>query len=191
MAADMRAAIQGLPWVTRIGLTLDEHMYADEINRGMANGLSFQQAFGDAANDDLEAVRKTFLMKAFQRRQEALLSHLLEKGHEAAALLALALNDLAALATDNESTHLIERYIERRHVVSANSTHAFVDTNGALIDPSAINAYLRASRRVGVNAEFNSALCRGLLAARYDIVEEKTITFYPKTGAHDAQHHAA
>lgn len=200
MAADMRAAIAGLPWVTRIGLTLDEHMYADEINRGMARNLSFEQAFGDAANDDLDAVRRTFLVKAYQRRQEALLSHLLAKGHEAQTVVALTVDALVALTRDAESTRLIERYLERRHVC-ANSAYAFVDTNGAPLDASTINAYLRALRRVGVNAEFNSALCRGLLAARYGEAEAQPIHFFPsarqpnkqnpETGAHDAQHHAA
>jgi metal-sulfur cluster biosynthetic enzyme len=199
MASDMRAAVAGLPWVTRIGLTLDEHMYADEINRGMAQNLSFQRAFGDAASDDLDEVRRTFLVKAFQRRQEALLSHLLAKGHEGAKLLALATDELAALGDDPETGRLIRRYLERRHVC----THelAFVDTNSAPIDPATLGAYLRALRRVGVNAEFNSALCRGLLAARYGEVEEQPIHFFPRppeadnhkpeTGAHDAQHHAA
>jgi metal-sulfur cluster biosynthetic enzyme len=199
MAADMRAAVADLPWVTRIGLTLDEHMYADEINRGMARNLSFRQAFGDAASDDLDAVRKTFLVKAFQRRQEALLSHLLANGHEAGKLLALTTDELATLGDDPETARLIRRYVERRHVCMHEL--AFVDTNSAPIDPATLGAYLRGLRRVGVNAEFNSALCRGLLAARYGEVEEKPIHFFPRplesnnqnpeTGAYDAQHHAA
>jgi hypothetical protein len=44
---------------------------------------------------------------------------------------------------------------------------AFVDHGGALLDAGQIHAYLRALRRIGVNAEFNSAMCRGLLATRY------------------------
>ncbi|SAK59999.1 hypothetical protein AWB76_02822 [Caballeronia temeraria] len=184
MAADMRAAIADLPWVTRIGIALDEHMYADEINRGMTENLSFRQAFGDAANDDLDAVRQTFLVKAFQRRQEALLAHLLANGHEPEALVRLTMSDLASLADDSERARLIARYIERRHVCGGavdDSQPAFIDLNGAPLDPATLGAYLRDLRRVGVNAEFNSALCRGLLAARYDEPEEKPVRFYPRT----------
>jgi hypothetical protein len=43
----------------------------------------------------------------------------------------------------------------------------FVDHDGASLDAGQIHAYLRALRRIGVNAEFNSAMCRGLLATRY------------------------
>jgi hypothetical protein len=32
-----------------------------------------------------------------------------------------------------------------------------------------LSAYLSGLRRVGVNAEFNSALCRGLLSVRFDL----------------------
>jgi metal-sulfur cluster biosynthetic enzyme len=190
MAADMRAAIAGLPWVTRIGVTLGEHMYANEINRGMAENLSFRQAFGDAANDDLDAVRQTFLVKAFQRRQEALLAHLLASGHEADALVRLTIGELASLASlagEPERARLVARYMERRHVCGSavdEAQPAFVDTRGVALDPATLGAYLRESRRVGVNAEFNSALCRGLLAARYDegahALEEKPVRFYPR-----------
>jgi metal-sulfur cluster biosynthetic enzyme len=192
MAADMRAAVASLSWVTGIGVSLDEHMYADEINRGMAENLSFQRAFGDAANDELDAVRQTFLVKAFQRRQEALLSHLLAEGHEAAALLRLTIGELGLLSGEAESARLIARYMERRHVCGPTVDEAekmtqlaFVDSCGAPIDPDTLGAYLRGLRRVGVNAEFNSALCRGLLAARYGEsavpVEEKPVHFFPRT----------
>lgn len=184
MAADMRAAIADLPWVTGIGMTLDEHMYANEINRGMAQNLSFRQAFGDAANDDLDAVRQTFLVKAFQRRQAALLAHLLASGREAEALVRLTIGELASLADEPERAHLISRYMERRHVCGGamdEAQPAFIDIHGAPLDPATLGAYLRELRRVGVNAEFNSALCRGLLAARYDDVVEKPVRFYPRT----------
>lgn len=192
MAADMRAAVAGLPWVERVSVGLGEHMYADEINRGMAENLSFQQAFGDAANDDLDAVRHTFLVKAFQRRQEALLTHLLARAYEPEALLRLTIEALAVLADEPESARLIARYIERRDVcgpaveeAQRMTQPAFVDAHGSLLDPATLGAYLRELRRIGVNAEFNSALCRGLLAARYgdvaETVEEKPVRFYPRT----------
>ncbi|HXZ09317.1 MAG TPA: iron-sulfur cluster assembly protein [Paraburkholderia sp.] len=178
MADDMRRAIADLPWVTDITITLDEHMYAAEINRGVAAGRSFQQTFGSEANGEVEDVRRIFLVKAFQRRQEALLSWLLAQGSEPAMLLRLSMTQLEALAAasadDAKTRHLVARYRERRFVVghSANEKEqgdepAFIDTEGRALNPDELVAYLRALRRVGVNAEFNGALCRGLLAARY------------------------
>ena len=48
-------------------------MYADKINHGLAHGLSFQATFGNEASAELDELRRTFLVKAFQRRQEAVL----------------------------------------------------------------------------------------------------------------------
>ncbi|WP_062088988.1 metal-sulfur cluster assembly factor [Caballeronia udeis] len=170
MADDMRIAVASLPWVRKVTVGLGEHMYADEINLGVAAGLSFQATFGSEASGELEEVRRTFMVKAFQRRQEALLTYLLDHGHEPAALLRLTVAQLAALPCNSAGRRLVERYLERRPVVGAGADAdavAFVDRDGALLDAGQIHAYLRGLRRVGVNAEFNSALCRGLLATRY------------------------
>jgi metal-sulfur cluster biosynthetic enzyme len=174
MADDMRRAVAALPWVTRVGVSIGEHLYADAINRGMAGGLSFQETFGDEASGDVEALRQSFAVKAFQRRQEALLRHLLAAGHDAAALLALSVDELAAYPVDDAGENLVERYLSKRGVIGAASQPAergkrlaFVDSDGAALAPQGIEPYLRALRRVGINMEFNGALCRGLLAARF------------------------
>ena len=178
MADDMRQAVAVLPWVKSITITLDEHMYAAEINRGVAAGRSFQQTFGSEANGEVEDVRRIFLVKAFQRRQEALLVWLLAQGNEPAVLVRLSMADLSAFAStgtdDAKAQRLIARYCERRFVVGRctdeadrGSEPAFIDAEGAPLNPAELGAYLRALRRVSVNAEFNGALCRGLLAARY------------------------
>jgi metal-sulfur cluster biosynthetic enzyme len=171
MADDMRAAIAPLPWVTRITVHLGEHMYAGKINRGVAAGLSFRDTFGDeASGEELGELRRIFMVKAFQKRQEALLACLLGQGHEAALLVRLSVAELASLSADSATRHLVSRYLERRFVVEAcvdEANLAFVDSDAAALDADRIQTYLRALRRVGVNAEFNGALCRGLLAARY------------------------
>jgi metal-sulfur cluster biosynthetic enzyme len=188
MADDMRIAVAALPWVTKVTVGLGEHMYADEINRGVAAGLSFQATFGDEASGELEEVRRTFMVKAFQRRQEALLTYLLDGGHEPAALLHLSIVELAALPCDSAGHRLVERYLERRPVVGSGAHElAFVDHDGASLDAGQIHAYLRALRRIGVNAEFNSAMCRGLLATRYGTgcapqVEVKPVHFVRSAG---------
>lgn len=169
MADDMRREVAVLPWVTRVEPRLGEHMYADKINHGVQNNLSFQDAFGDAAADDLDELRRTFLLKAFQRRQEALLRHLQAAGQAPEALVALSLADLSRLSLDTAGERLRGRYVERRGLVgpAPAAALAFVDTaEQALLAPG-LPEYLRALRRVGTNAEFNGALCSGLLAARF------------------------
>src|SRR5215813_4398216 len=81
MADDMRRAVSSLDWVEGVSVVLGEHMYADKINEGLAKGLSFQETFGVEADGSLDDLRQTFLVKAFQRRQVALLNHLIAAGH--------------------------------------------------------------------------------------------------------------
>jgi metal-sulfur cluster biosynthetic enzyme len=170
MADDMRLAVKELPWVAAVNVTLGEHMYADKINAGLAQGLSFQETFGVEADGDLNDLRRTFLVKAFQRRQAALLAHLIAAGYAAEALVELTLGELIAAETDEAGARLVARYLERRPVVAAAlpETLAFVDADGDPLQTETLPTYVRALRRVDVNAEFNSALCRGLLHARFD-----------------------
>jgi metal-sulfur cluster biosynthetic enzyme len=165
MADDMRRAVQALPWVTRVQVHLHDHMYAEAINEGVTAGDGFQAAFGAAAEGGLDALRRTFEIKAFQRRQEALLQHLIDTGHTPDALVALDVAALQRLAPDAEGLRLAGRYLERRSLVGGGAL-AFVDTEGRPIAAEALSGHLRDLRRVGVNAEFNGALCRGLLAVR-------------------------
>ena len=169
MADDMRMAVKDLPWVSAVNVTLGEHMYADKINAGLAQGLSFQETFGVEADGDLDDLRLTFLVKAFQRRQAALLAYLIAAGYPAAALVELTLGQLTAMKFDEAGGKLLARYLERRPVVAGVAeTLAFIDADGDPLQTETLPAYVRALRGIGVNAEFNSALCRGLLHARFD-----------------------
>jgi metal-sulfur cluster biosynthetic enzyme len=171
MAADMQREVATLPWVRQVKVTLGEHMYAEKINHGLANGLSFQATFGNEASAELDELRRTFLLKAFQRRQEALLRYLIERGHQPAGI---ALIELKALPLDAQGARLRTRYLEKRDICTKpNEPRAFVDTCGNPIED--LNPYLRTLERVSINAEFNGALCRGLLAARFNEDGEPTL----------------
>ncbi|CAL78092.1 conserved hypothetical protein [Bradyrhizobium sp. ORS 278] len=171
MADDMRRVVSALDWVTGVSVMLGEHMYADQINAGLAQGLSFQETFGVEADGNLEDLRRTFLIKALQRRQVALLNHLTGIGHSPQTLTALTLVELSDLPVDDEGDRLRRRYLERRDVVAAagDEMPAFVDAAGLPLSAEHFAAYVSGLRRVGVNAEFNSALCRGLLSVRFDL----------------------
>jgi len=171
MADDMRMAVSALPWVKEVEVVLGEHMYADKINAGLAQGLSFQETFGVEADGDLDDLRRTFLVKAFQRRQAALLAHLTEAGSAPRALVALELKELTDMRLEEAGARLRTRYLERRTVIAPEipDALAFLDADGDPLQAETLAAYVRTLRRVDVNAEFNSALCRGLLHARFDM----------------------
>lgn len=171
MADDMRRAVSALDWVEGVSVVLGEHMYADTINAGLAKGLSFQETFGAEADGDLDDLRQTFLVKAFQRRQAALLNHLVALGLAPDTLVGLTLCELDALPVDDEGARLVQRYLERRAVVGPVRPDllAFIDAEGARLKIDRFESYLTGLRRVGINAEFNSVLCRGLLSVRFDL----------------------
>ena len=171
MADDMRRAVSALEWVENVSVVLGEHMYADKINAGLAQGLSFQETFGAEADGDLDDLRQTFLVKAFQRRQIALLNFLGSIGHGPEVLVGLTLDELGGLALDEAGAKLVGRYLERRAVAGPvrGDALAFISAEGAGLKAESFSTYVSGLRRVGINAEFNSALCRGLLAVRFDL----------------------
>jgi metal-sulfur cluster biosynthetic enzyme len=196
MADDMRREVAALPWVSRVAVELGEHMYADRINRGIAAGLSFQGTFESEAAGDLDALRRTFLIKAFQRRQEALLRHLLAAGHRPEDVVALTMAALGALPLSSDGEGLRQRYQERRDVAGAGDGDrpAFVDADGKVLSAADLPAYLRDVSRVGISAEFNGALCRGLLAARFGDVPpaaEPTVRDFLRAAPREGPHTAA
>jgi len=190
MADDMRCAVSALDWVKDVSIVFGEHMYADKINAGLAKGLSFQETFGTEADGSLDDLRQTFLVKAFQRRQVALLNHLLGVGHSSKTIVSLTLVELGCLPVDDEGEKLVRRYLERRAVVGPPHAGmlAFVDAAGARLKAGNLSAYISGLRRVGVNAEFNSALCRGLLSVRFDLETPFVPTSKASSKTPDSQH---
>jgi metal-sulfur cluster biosynthetic enzyme len=191
MADDMRTAVSALDWVEGVSVVLGEHMYADKINAGLAQGLSFQETFGTEADGSLEDLRRVFLVKAFQRRQIALLNHLTGLGHQPDTIVSLTLAELGRLPVDDEGGRRVRRYLERRLVVGPMhaASPAFVDAAGVRLTSDGFAAYVSGLRRVGVNAEFNGALCRGLLSVRFDL----ETPFVPKSrnGSRSAGRHTS
>ena len=171
MGEDMRDAVAALPWVTRVVPRLLEHMCAEQVNRGVAEGLDFGAAFGEAGDDDtLANLRATFRCKAFQGRQEALLRALLAQGLDKAALAAMTVAELDCTAVAGaEGAGLQRRYLQMRAHVGGPAgpdARAFVTAEEAPLTEAGFDEHLRTLASVRIAMEFNGALCRGLLAAR-------------------------
>lgn len=177
MADDMRRAVASLPWVTSVKVGLVDHVYADQINTGMAEGRSFQETFAGEADGELDEVRQTFRRKAFQRRQEGVIRDLLGREFTAEQVIAMTLSALEQLTIDDEEGgRLVARYLEMRRGWDGHESgteSAFITVDGEALEARSFKEYLLELRRVRLNVELNGILCRGLLQARYRDEEER------------------
>ncbi|MBS7537559.1 iron-sulfur cluster assembly protein [Ancylobacter lacus] len=192
MADDIGQAVRALPWAREVHPQLRDHMFAEEVNRGAHLGLSFAEAFrAFEVGATLEGLRETFLRKAFQRRQEAVILGLRRAGWSDAAIVTADLATLdRAVITDPEGLRQKPRYCEillARGLATGPSDLAFVTLEGEAIPAAGLPLHLRALRAVRINMEANGALCRGLLDARYDEgPREAMASSRPACGGHGA-----
>jgi metal-sulfur cluster biosynthetic enzyme len=169
MASDMRDAVTEIDWVHSVSVRLLDHFSADLINRGIALKQDFRDAFPGETDDDLESVRLKFLGKAFERRQELLMRHLLGIGCKAEWMTQISLQDLMGLSLDSEGARLRTLYIfawRRLRAERPDADLAFVALNEDPLEPSQLPNYLRKIGGVRRNAEYNGLICRSLLAER-------------------------
>ncbi|MDX8527781.1 iron-sulfur cluster assembly protein [Mesorhizobium sp. MSK_1335] len=179
MLDGVRKALDQLSWSPAYRVKLHDHMFAEEVNRGMEAGKTFGDIFAELAEDqDLGALRETFRMKAFKRRQEAVLRGLRQQGLTDREILEMDLPvyDVAGFEPGEAAKQkpryraaLLERFPDRRAY-----DPVFVTWDGERIPPTALTGYLGELRGVRINMEFNGALCRGLKQTRYkelDVVD--------------------
>lgn len=172
MADDMRRAVSALPWVRGARPQLRDHMVAEEINRGVGEGKSFADALKDfAPGGSLDDLREKFRRKAFERRQETVILALRGAGYDDSAICGMNLSTYDQVTFySGEAVRQKPRYRElllERSLAGLPGDRAFVTYEGKSIVSHELAPYLRRLRGVRINMEFNSSLCRGLLAARY------------------------
>jgi metal-sulfur cluster biosynthetic enzyme len=169
MASDMRDAVAELPWVENVTVGLLDHFSAHLINRSVALRQDFRDAFPGETDDDLSEIRKKFLGKAFERRQELLVRNLLANGYPAPWITRTSLHELMHLPLGDEGAGLRNLYLfiwRKIHHEWTEETLAFTTVDGNPLNPDAFTAYLRKLASVRRNAQFNGFICRSLLAAR-------------------------
>lgn len=172
MATDIRLEVEKIDWVSGASVRLEDHMFDEQVNRGVNEGLSFREIFADLAPDQgLDEIREKFRMKAFQRRQEVMFLGLRKLGFSDDRIVAMTLEQLDAVRFgDAEDIRQHKRYRDIAGALGlANLPEdpAFVTYDGDSIEAGKFEDYLGILRGVRINMEFSGALCRGLLSTRY------------------------
>jgi len=186
MATDARDAVREAPGVDDVTVRLDDHMHAGEINHGVDENLSFDEAFDDA-DDDIEAVKRKLDHKARMRRQFRAMTALLDAGLSPEQAAALSLSDvdvderlgratvsLSGLVVVLDAEPVTE-YVEKARetgVVTGPDDRLFATADGDPIapDPEEFERVRREARLAKQNMEGQGAICAGLHEARYDDV---------------------
>jgi metal-sulfur cluster biosynthetic enzyme len=171
MVADAKDALLSVPGIERANVVLEDHYASSEINVGVNDEHGFDGAFPEES-PDLEELRMVFRRKSFVSRQEQLCRELLAEDNTPSDLARMTLADVPA-------TDLLGKYLERRIELGldvSGGAPLVVDPEGKRIPEDAVVQHLRFARTVRVSIEGNAELCRGLLAARYEIPkrEERT-----------------
>lgn len=172
MAFGIRSEVMALPWVRGMTVHLQDHCFGDEVNDGVNSGRPFHEIFAESCGGAvLNEVVETFMAKAFDRRQEALLLALRAEGRSDAAITSMTLAALKRVRfTGPEELRQLPRYLELlavKGLAPGGDAPAFPTWDGERIAPDGLQAHMGRLRSTRINMEFNGALCRGLGATRY------------------------
>jgi metal-sulfur cluster biosynthetic enzyme len=171
MVADAVKAVQALPEVGEVTITLDDHFASDEINGAVAGGDGFEAAFPGETIGELGELRDLFTRKAFTARQSRLCDALLRAGRTVEELADLRLGSLDG---DPDVTRCIE--LRKQLGIDASpGAPAFVLADGSALDAEGLARFVRVARLVRLSLEGNAGLCRSLLATRYGIPDPEEV----------------
>jgi metal-sulfur cluster biosynthetic enzyme len=188
MATGMRDEVGSLPGIETVRVDLRDHMHGEEINRGVNEGLAFEEAFEDA-DSDIEAVREKLDEKARLARQFHAFDALLEVGVTPAQIaglrcgavdlafeedhVAVSLRDGAVTVTP-PAEPLVD-YLEKARatgLVVERADRLFADRDGEPFDAAAFEDVRRQSRVANANISGQGAICGALHEARNGVVVE-------------------
>jgi len=168
MVGDAQEAVRRVPGAQRVRIDLVDHFAGEQISEAIQAGLSFQEAFPDQAEGELDALRRKFRLKAFVVRQEPVLRAVRHTLGDAGAV-ALCLGD--GSPPEGVEAQEWSEYLRRRRELGMGEAPAelvFTDAQGAPLAADGLDHYLRLARSVRISLQSNTEFCTGLLAARYD-----------------------
>jgi metal-sulfur cluster biosynthetic enzyme len=171
MVADAVMAVQALPEVGDVTVTLNDHFASDEINGATAAGRGFEAAFPGESVGELGELRDLFTRKAFTARQSRLCDGLLRAGRTVEDLAAAR---LGALDGQPDVTRCIELR-EQLGIDASPGSPAFVLADGSALDAGGLTRFIRVARLVRLSLEGNAGMCRSLLATRYGIPDPEEV----------------
>jgi metal-sulfur cluster biosynthetic enzyme len=166
MASDAREAVRRLAGVREVGVVLDDHYTATEINAAVGMGAGFGAAFPGEGSGDLEALRELFARKALLARQGRVCAMLLEgdeSDHATVARMCVA---------DLPDHPEVARCLALRRALGlpcGSGSPALVAGDGGPIPVDELPGWLRRARLVSLSLESNGGLCRSLLRVRHGI----------------------
>jgi metal-sulfur cluster biosynthetic enzyme len=166
MASDAREAVRRVSGVGKVGVVLDDHYTAAEINAAVGTGAGFGAAFPGEGAGDLEALRELFRRKALLARQGRVCAMLLARaGSDHATVVALS-------AAELPDHHEVDRCLALRRELGlpyGPSSPALVAGDGSAIPAEELPLWLRRARLVGLSLESNGGICRSLLRVRHGV----------------------
>jgi metal-sulfur cluster biosynthetic enzyme len=164
MASDTQDALRAIDGVGEVHVLLDDHHDSDKINAGLAADAGYVGTFGSEADESLDELRSTFLVKAHTAEMERCVASLARrKALDPSQIHRLTLRDLP---DGNDKSALMRRRFALGLSMCPNSK-VVVDDHGRPLPPEAAPLRLRFARSVRISMEGNAHFCRGLLATRY------------------------
>ncbi|MEF8842627.1 MAG: iron-sulfur cluster assembly protein [Haloarculaceae archaeon] len=188
MATGIRDEVGSLPGVETVRVDLRDHMHEAEINRGVEEGLPFEEAFEDA-EDGIEAVREKLDAKARLARQFDALDALRDAGLSPAQIADLRLGavdltfeeDRAAVSLRDDAVTVtlpaepLTDYLEKARatgLVTEDDDRLFADRDGEPFEASEFEDVRRQSRVAAANVTGQGAICSALHEARNGVAAD-------------------
>jgi metal-sulfur cluster biosynthetic enzyme len=166
MASDARQAVLRVSGVGEVGVVLDDHYTAAEINAAVGAGAGFNAAFPGESSGDLEALRELFARKALLARQGRVCTMLLAGGDtDHATVVALRVADLP----DHPEVARCLTLRRELGLPCEPRSPALVAGDGSPIPAEDLATWLRRAQLVGLSLESNGGLCRSLLRVRHGV----------------------
>ncbi|EMA50135.1 MULTISPECIES: iron-sulfur cluster assembly protein [Halococcus] len=180
MATGARDEIEDLSGVEECTVRLEDHMHEDEINRGVNEGLAFEDAFPDA-EDGIADVRRTLDEKARMGRQYRAVEALTDAGIDPEQVVELrradvSLDDEQALVSLADGGLVVPvpaepmaEYLRKATavgLVTDSTDRLFATPDGETIPTAEFEPVQRRARLAKTNATGQGSVCSALNEAR-------------------------